>query len=181
MTTATSPIFLPTRTMLITLGVIGVILGVMVLAWPAATVLVLAWLLGINFILAGIVSTVAGVSEEMSGGQRILTILFGLLSVLAGVVVFARPAHSLAIVAVVVGAFWVVGGIAEFIAGLAGRVESRVLAALSGLVSIVAGIAVIAWPGLTVLVLVWIAGLWMITFGIIRIVMGLRAPRVAAA
>jgi uncharacterized membrane protein HdeD (DUF308 family) len=75
----------------------------------------------------------------------------------------------------------VVGGIAEFIAGLAGRVESRVLAALSGLVSIVAGIAVIAWPGLTVLVLVWIAGLWMITFGIIRIVMGLRAPRVAAA
>jgi uncharacterized membrane protein HdeD (DUF308 family) len=38
------------------LGVLGVVLGVMVLAWPDATLMVLALILGIRFIVTGVVA-----------------------------------------------------------------------------------------------------------------------------
>lgn len=42
------------------LGVAGVVVGVLALAWPAATVLVLAILLGIRLVLSGLVAVAGG-------------------------------------------------------------------------------------------------------------------------
>jgi uncharacterized membrane protein HdeD (DUF308 family) len=167
------------RTLLVSAGVIGVVAGVLVLAWPGATILVLALLLGINLILTGLVSTISAVTDDFTVGERILAALFGLVSVLAGVVVVARPVRSAVVVAAVVGAFWIVGGVADVARGVAGLTYSRALTLLSGLISLAAGITVLAWPGPSVLVLVWISGLWMIAFGALRITLGFTLPAVA--
>lgn len=169
------------RTLLIAAGILGMVTGVLVLAWPAATVLVIAVVLGVNLVAGGIVSLVAGATAEGSGGDRILGIIVGLLSVLAGVVVFSRPVRSVALLVVVLGAFWVVSGVSEAVGGLAGRRDSRALALLSGLVSVGAGIVALSWPGVTLVSLVWITGIWMLVFGLIRLIMGVRLPKLVGA
>jgi uncharacterized membrane protein HdeD (DUF308 family) len=101
--------------------------------------------------------------------------------VLAGVVVCSRPVRSVALLVVVLGAFWVVSGVSEAVAGLTGRSESRALAIISGVLSVGAGIVALSWPGATLVTLVWVAGVWMVLFGVIRIVMGLRLRKMVAA
>jgi uncharacterized membrane protein HdeD (DUF308 family) len=162
------------RTLMIIAGVVGIVTGLLVLAWPAATVLVVAALLGVNLIVGGVVSMVSGATADEPGGERVLAIVAGLLSLLAGVVVFSRPVRSVALMVVILGAFWVVSGVSEAVGGLTGRSESRALAVISGVLSLGAGIVALSWPGATLVTLVWVAGVWMVMFGVIRIVMGLR-------
>lgn len=169
------------KNLLLVGGALGVITGVMVLAWPAATVLVVAVLLGVNLLVGGVVTLLSGATSDEPGGERVLAIVAGLLSVLAGVVVFSRPVRSVALLVVVLGAFWVVSGVSEAVAGLTGRSESRALAIISGVLSVGAGIVALSWPGATLVTLVWIAGVWMVLFGVIRIVMGLRLRKMVAA
>lgn len=178
MTTSEAPMIADLRTLFLTMGVIGIITGLVVLVWPQATIVVLAVLLGINFLIGGIITIVAGLSRETAGGERTLVLLAGLVSVIAGVVVLARPAQTATFILVVVAAFWVVRGLAELIDGLLDQqVGPRGLAIVGGLISLGAGIVVLAWPDVTLTVLVWIVGLWMVLFGIVRVTLGLSLPR----
>jgi uncharacterized membrane protein HdeD (DUF308 family) len=169
------------RSLLITGGIISIIAGIVLLTWPDATITVLAVLLGIDFVLLGGLILVSAFSGETGVGGTILLAILGVLGILAGVAMFAEPARSLAVVLVVVGAFWVVGGVIEIISGIFGDpAESRWLVILSGLLSLVFGIVMLAWPEATLDVLIWLIGIWLLIFGIIRLIMGLTAPKEVA-
>ena len=168
-----------TRTLLIAGGVLGVLAGILVVVWPGITLLVLAALLGINLVIGGVISTVTSVTGDQTAGERTLGIIAGLLSLLAGVIVFARPARSLAVIGAIIGAFWVVGGIAEFISGLTGSSEHRAISILSGLLTTVAGVVILAWPAVSLVTMTWVAGIWMVVYGVLRLIMGLRLPKTA--
>lgn len=166
-----------TRIFLIGGGILSVLAGILVVVWPGITLLVLAALLGINLVLGGVVSTVTAATGDHTTGERTLGIITGLLSLLAGAVVFARPVRSLAVIAVIIGAFWVVGGVAEFISGLTGSSDHRGLSILSGLLTVGAGVVILAWPAVSLVTMTWIAGIWMVVFGILRLIIGLRIPK----
>jgi uncharacterized membrane protein HdeD (DUF308 family) len=169
------------RTILIIGGILGAITGAVVLFWPGVTLLVLAVLLGLNFLLGGVITTVASVTQPLSTGERVLGIIAGLLTLLAGVLVMTRPARSLEVLATIAGALWVVSGIAALIGAMTGDAESRGLAVLSGLISVAAGVVLITWPGVTLVAMAWIAGIWMLMFGIVRLIMGIRLPKLVGS
>lgn len=171
-----------TRSLLISGGVVSIVIGIILLVWPKATVTVLAILLGIQLIALGILIMVASLAGDTSVGEKVLGLFLGLLGILAGVAVFGRPLQTVAVVVVVIGAFWVVGGVVEFLGGLFGwAYGSRWLAMLSGALSVVAGIIALSWPAPTVAVLVWLIGIWSVIAGVVRLILGLRIPKTAAA
>jgi uncharacterized membrane protein HdeD (DUF308 family) len=168
------------RLLFISSGIISIIIGIVLLAWPEATVTVLAILLGIDLILLGVAILIGSFAAATSTGGTILGSLLGVLAILAGVAVFGRPLQTAAALVVIVGMFWVVGGIIEVVTGLfGGVVGSRLLAVLSGAVSIVFGLVLLSWPGPTLAVLIWLIGIWSLLSGIIWFFRGLRTPRVA--
>jgi len=110
-----------TRVLLALLGVLSFIVGLYALRHILITIAALALLLGIFWIVNGVVETFTALSHRGMQGRG-WTIFMGLLSVVAGVVVLVYPAISLATLAIVLGFWLLVYGIMEIV--LAFRLRS---------------------------------------------------------
>jgi uncharacterized membrane protein HdeD (DUF308 family) len=86
-----------------------------------------------------------------------------------------------AVLAVLLGVVWIIGGIIELIGSIADSSrDRRWLGVFGGLLSIAAGIVVVAWPAPTVTVIAWIAGLYLITFGLFLCVSAFQLRRLTS-
>lgn len=98
-----------------------------------------------------------------------LFVLAGVLSVIAGGILVAKPSHSLATLAVIFGIFILVDGIFELVASF-GAEENRALAAILGLLAIVIGIILIRHPTHAVNAIGLLIGIWLVAAGVLRLV-----------
>ncbi len=140
-------------------------LGVVVLAWPSQTLVVVSILLGIQLLLFGLFRLINAFATDAE--HPVLLALVGILVMVAGVVVVRNPFETVTVLAVILGVAWIVGGSIDIVAAIAGSgLESRGWTAFGGVLTLVAGIIVVAWPSPTVTVIAWIAGLYLVIFGI---------------
>lgn len=100
----------------------------------------------------------------------VLLLIVGALSVVAGIIVLAKPHISLATLAVVLGIFLLIDGVLEVSWALVRRGENRVVPALVGVVSAIAGVVLIRHPTRAVVVIALLLGLWLIVLGLIRLI-----------
>ena len=92
------------------LGLVDVGAGVIALAWPGPTALVLVLLVGAWAIVAGLVEIFAGFEVGESAGTRALFFVSGLISIAFGIVLFARPGVGAVTLALLFGLFNLVYG-----------------------------------------------------------------------
>jgi uncharacterized membrane protein HdeD (DUF308 family) len=106
----------------------------------------------------------------------VLLLIVGTLSLVAGVIVLAKPHISLATLAVVFGIFLLIDGVFELVWALTRRGENRALPALVGVVSAVVGVVLIRHPTKSVAIIALLLGLWLIVLGVIRLIRGFDQP-----
>ena len=102
-----------------TYGVIGVAalaLGICLLVWPGITLKVAAIVLGIYFLISGVVRIVSSLVEMgLPAGWRILGVLIGIILVIGGIVIFKNVTMSTAMLAImftlIVGICWIMEGV----------------------------------------------------------------------
>lgn len=137
---------------IIAVAIIGIVLGVIALVWPGATLLTIAILFGTYLIATGIFRVSAAItSDVLSTPFRWLLGILGVLVIVAGILCLANPFSSLFVLAIVIGVGWVLDGLADVTAGATGRSRApKWLAIVSGVVSIIAGIVVFMLPGLAI-------------------------------
>ena len=92
-------------------------------------------------------------SSEQPGGldwvsEWWLVLLVGCLSVIAGVIILAKPSDSLATLAVIAGVFVLVTGIVELVASLGRERADRGFLAVWGLLTVIVGVLLIRHPSL---------------------------------
>jgi uncharacterized membrane protein HdeD (DUF308 family) len=157
-------------------GILTLLAGVLVLAWPGETLLVIAVLFGVQLIISGIFRFVAALaSEDLTGGTRVLLALLGVLSIIIGLWAVRHVLLTLLALTVFLGIFWVVNGVIDVFAALSHReMPARGWAALTGVLSAIAGVIVLAFPGLTLLGLAVILGIWLLVFGIMEMTAAFR-------
>lgn len=114
-------------------------------------------------------SFTSGEVRELSGGWW-LAVLMGVLSVIAGIVVLAKPSNSLATLAVVFGIFVFVDGIIELVGALIGGSSNRGMLALVGVLSVIAGVLLIRHPLGGVRAVALVLGIWLIADGVVRFI-----------
>jgi uncharacterized membrane protein HdeD (DUF308 family) len=148
-------------------GVLTLLAGIFALAWPGVTLLALAVLFGVQLIVSGIFRFVtAFASDDQTGGTRVLLALLGVLSVIIGLWAVRHVLLTLVALIVFLGIFWVVSGVIDIFTALAHRAMlHRGWAALTGVLSVLAGLIVLAVPGLSLFGLAVILGVWLIIFG----------------
>ena len=100
--------------------------------------------------------------------------LRGIAAVVFGILAFVWPGMTLAVLVVLFGAYALVDGILGLLTALRGETEHRLALAVEGVVSVLAGLAAFAWPGLTALVLLYIIAFWAIVTGVLEIVAAIR-------
>ena len=150
---------------ILVIGILTVAVGAAVIAWPSETLTVLSVLLGIQLLVFGLFRLVGAFAHDVSSPGFIGFV--GILGMVAGVVVLRNPFETVTVLATVLGAVWIVTGVIEVIDAIANKyVDGRGWMALAGLVSIAAGAVIVAWPAPTVTVIAWIAGFYLIVFGL---------------
>jgi uncharacterized membrane protein HdeD (DUF308 family) len=105
-----------------------------------------------------------------------LALLIGVVSIVAGIIVVAKPSNSLSTLAVIFGIFILVDGIVELIAALSARTGNRGLLAVLGVISVIAGVLLIRHPLGGVRAVALLIGLWLIAAGVVRFIAAFEAP-----
>jgi uncharacterized membrane protein HdeD (DUF308 family) len=166
------------------MGILSVILGIMVLVWPKATLLIVAIMFGLQLIVAGAVRL--SVTRDLPsdpGWLKPVSIGLGVLSIIAGIICLFRPGASLAVIAIFIAIGWIAEGIAALVQGFGSdrTTGTRVFLIVSGVVSILGGLVVAIFPGSSLVVLTRIAGIALIVIGVVELVAALMARRAAGS
>jgi uncharacterized membrane protein HdeD (DUF308 family) len=98
-----------------------------------------------------------------------LLVLVGIVSVVAGGILVAKPSHSLATLSVVFGIFLLIDGIIELASSFTRSEENRALSAIFGLLAIVVGILLIRHPTTAVSAVGLIIGISLVAGGVLRL------------
>jgi len=91
-------------------GVLGIIVGIVVLRNPFQTVAVLAALLGVVWIIGGIIEFIGSIADS-GGNHRLLGVFGGLLSIAAGIIVVSWPAPTVTVIAWISAFYLIVFGL----------------------------------------------------------------------
>jgi uncharacterized membrane protein HdeD (DUF308 family) len=146
-------------------GIVTAALGIVVLVWPGETLVVLSVLFGIQLLLFGLFRLIHAFSDDVPA--RGLLGFVGLIGMIAGIAILRHPYEAISVLATILGVVWIVSGAIDVIGALAdSTIGHRFLQALAGLLSVVAGIIVVAWPEPTLQVIAWIGGLYLVIFGL---------------
>jgi uncharacterized membrane protein HdeD (DUF308 family) len=109
-----------------------------------------------------------------------LWVLFGALTVIAGVIALANPGLSLLTIALLFGCYLIVGGFFDVLAGLTADhadAARRVFAVLLGVLALIAGVIVLVRPGAGLLALVLVVGIYLIVAGVLELASAFGDPQ----
>ena len=79
---------------------------------PGQTVLVLAWLVGLQLMVSGVFRLVASFSASES---RALLAVAGVLAIVVGILVLRHPLQTVAVLALLLGLYWAISGAIEIV------------------------------------------------------------------
>ncbi len=164
-----------TSTSLILIGIVAVVVGIFAIAWPGATILALVILFAVYAFMAAGLQTMRAFSSR-SAGPVLGHLLLALIDLAAGVFALAWPAPTAFVLVLVVAAWALAGGVAELFAGFqtGETAGTRALFIVSGLVSVAFGVLLFARPGVGVLTLALLFGLYALIYGFSQITAGIQ-------
>jgi uncharacterized membrane protein HdeD (DUF308 family) len=109
------------RASLILSGLLGIGTGIIVLAWPGISALALLYVIGAYAVLLGMVVIIASMRLPLDGRDTALTMLTGLVAIVFGVVIFAKPGAGALAVLALIAAFALVIGVTELVVAIGGK------------------------------------------------------------
>ena len=134
-------------------GIAFVVLGVLALAFSMLTTLASVFVLGWLLVFAGIFEAVHAFKLPRWSGF-LLELLTAILYVIVGVLMIIRPATGALSLTLLIGAFFLVGGLLRIVAAAAMRPPNWGWLLVSGIVTLLLGLLIVAeWPA---------SGLWVI-------------------
>jgi uncharacterized membrane protein HdeD (DUF308 family) len=99
-----------------------------------------------------------------------LFLVVGLVSIGAGILAIVFPDITLLALGIIAGVGLLFSGGIEIAEAIAGEPESRVLAAIVGILSVVAGLICLRRPGESLLAIVVVLGIYLVVAGIVRFI-----------
>lgn len=156
-------------------GLLAIAFGIAAFVWPGLTLWALVILFGAYMLADGITALILGFTGR-GGASWWAMALVGVLGIVAGLVAFFWPGITAVAMLAIIAASAIIRGIFEIVAAIRLRkvIDNEWLLALAGVVSILFGIALIAWPKAGLLAMVWLIGLWAVAFGILEIILAFR-------
>ena len=153
------------------IGIITFVLGLIVTLRPSGSLNVIAVLIGLLMVVSGLfhLLRVFGSGQE----HRVWHGIAGLLLVVIGVVLIRHLHLTVAVIGLIIGISWIVEGVATLIAAFGSSREGRGWWIFFGIVTLIGGIVITAWPVESVTAIAVLIGIWFIILGLIEIAGGI--------
>jgi uncharacterized membrane protein HdeD (DUF308 family) len=160
-------------------GLVTLAAGIATLVWPGKTLVVIAVIFGIQLIITGIFRFVAAFAfDALSGGSRVLMALLGVLSLIIGIYAVRHLGVTVLALGLLLGIYWVVSGSIELFNAISHKeMSGRGWTALMGGLSIVAGLILVSYPGISLITLAVIVAVWLLIFGVGEIMVAFQLRR----
>jgi uncharacterized membrane protein HdeD (DUF308 family) len=161
-------------------GLLAVVLGAVLVAWPSITIGTVVALFAIFAFADAIVSSIELFRSGEGTADRVQLGLRALIEVIVAGVAIAYPGVTASIMTVVIGVFAIAFGVNELAAG---RRLSRLglngtgWAVVSGVLSVMTGVALVVWPGIGAVTLAIVFGLYLAILGLTLLVSAAITPR----
>ena len=163
-------------------GVAAIIFGILALANPGIALVTLVLLWGIYALIDGVLAIAAAV---MGGNPmpRWWLAIVGLAGIGAGVMTFVYPVITAFVLLIFIAVWAIVLGIFEIYGAIKLRkeIEGEWFLILSGALSVLFGLLLLARPGAGALAVIWIIGAYAIILGVIYVIFGLKLRKHQAA
>lgn len=180
----------PNPRWLIVRGALALALGVLAIIFPANALFAFTMVFAAFALVDGLFSVASGISGKLAlGERRWAPILRGAVGILAGIMFIAMPllatlGYAIATLALLSG--WsIMTGALEIASAVRLRkeIEGEWLLGLSGLLSILLGLAIpvilYLFPAATILSVAWMIGVYALAVGIVLVAQGVRLSRAA--
>jgi uncharacterized membrane protein HdeD (DUF308 family) len=155
------------------------VFGVIVTAHPDDSAHVLVVLVGIAVIVSGLFHLLR--TFDRAAEHRLWLGVTGLVFIAIGLLLIRYLHLTLAIVALLVGLGWIVQGTAALMSAFSRPREGALWWAVFGVISLIAGIVVIAIPEKSVTVLAVLVGIWLLVIGLLEVVAALVLQHAASS
>lgn len=152
-------------------GIIALILGILVLVWPGISILVTAIFFGLYLIIMGISQVFFAFALHVSAGGRVLLFISGAAALVLAVLCFRNISESILLLAIWIAIGFIFRGVSTAISAINDpNIPGRGWEIFVGIVSLIAGIVVLAWPFGSLLTLTLVVGVWLVVIGGFEIV-----------
>ena len=158
-------------------GVLSLLFGIVAIAWPGITLVVLVWAFAVPLLFQGIAQIGFAFKSRHDEHHWLLLFIWGLVNSLAAILSIAYPAITAFFLIMVMGATWLISGIVLAIAAIQLRkqIQNEGWLLLTAIISAIAGIYVLVNPGAGAISLIWLIAAYAILFGILLVIVGARA------
>jgi len=162
--------------LVVVLGVLSIILGLLAIAYPGRTVVIVAIFFAAWLFVTGIYEVIVSFTRDGDTAMRVFHAIIGVLAVIVGFALLRTPFQSVEVLIFVLGVFWLVQGIMTFVAAFSVK-QGRNWGIFIGILGVLAGIVILAYPIDSALTLAFIGGIWLVILGIMQIVAGFQLRR----
>jgi uncharacterized membrane protein HdeD (DUF308 family) len=161
---------------LVVRGVLGVLFGILAFAYPGTTLAVLIAFFGAYALIDGILALYFAARAPREHVQIWPFVVEGIVGILAGIGAFVAPLVTAIALETLVAAWMFVTGVFELIAAFRLRhaISGEWILAVTGILSIIAGLALWVWPVAGLAAIVVVIGAYALVFGLLLISLGLR-------
>ena len=162
-------------------GIAAIVFGLFAFFVPGITVGVLIILFAAYALIDGVFSIAAAINRTDRSGHWGAMLLRGILGILASVAAMTLPGMTALVLLYLIAAWAIVTGIVEISAAIQLRkiITGEWMLVIAGILSILFGVGLIAYPGPGILAVVWLIGTYAVVFGALMVGLGisLRARR----
>ena len=157
-------------------GIIALIFGILVLAWPEIAIAVFVIFFGAYILVDGIFTLVAAINYKAGAGSRTWLYIRGIAGIIAGLFALIFPLIAAVALVILIAAWALVTGIMELVFAFKANQDTAIrwMFAISGILSLILGILMVAKPLLGALVVVWVVGAYAVLAGILLIILSFR-------
>ncbi len=151
-------------------GILSLVLGILVLAWPGISILVAAIFFGAYLLVTGISQVFHAFTMHVSAGGRVLLFISGAASLILAVLCFRSIQNSLLLLAIWIAIGFIFRGVSTSVSAISDPdMPGRGWEIFIGLVSLVAGVIVLASPFSSLATLTLVVGIWLVVIGVFEI------------
>ena len=153
-------------------GLLAVLFGLAALVWPGLTLLVLVLVFGAYALVDGVIPVIVSLQERRVWSRWWVLLLEGLAGIAAGVLTFFWSAITALALLYLIAAWAIVTGLLEIAAAFSARLPlaPEWTLALAGILSVLLGVLLAIQPGVGLLSLVWVIGVYALVTGVLLII-----------